>query len=273
MTEIDSSMLNVRGMGGDLSAYLARPRNGAAGPRPAVIVIHAIHGLNDHIKDVANRVASLGYVAMAPQLYSYGELAEIFTPDNVKVGMGFMMTLAPEKRGDQAYIQQRLSELPQGQRTGVSRLMGKMSVGMPISDMSEDLVECAKHLQSQSFVVKDRIGSVGFCMGGGLSIALACRFPTKACVVFYGQNPSPIELVEKIQGAVLGLYGADDTRINADLDKLVAAMTKYKKDFQMKIYPGAAHEFFNNTNPMSYREAAAKDAWERVTDFFAKNLG
>lgn len=267
-----SSMVRFRGAGGEVEAYLARPAGNASGPRPAVMVIHAIFGLNDHIKDVANRVASLGYTALAPQLYSYGELAEIFTPENTMVGMKFMQTLAPEKRGDQAYLQQRLSELPQQQREGVSRLMGKMFGGMPMADMCEDLVAGAKYLESQSFVTKGKIGSMGFCMGGGLSIALACRYPTAACVVFYGQNPSPIELVEKIQGPVMGLYGTDDMRINADLDKLVAAMTKYRKDFQMKTYTGAAHEFFNNTNPVSYREAAAKDAWERVAGFFAASL-
>ena len=70
----------------------------------------------------------------------------------------------------------------------------------------------------------------------------------------------------------MGLYGAEDVRINADLDKLVKAMTEYKKDFEMRIYPGAAHDFFNDTNATAYREAAARDAWDRVLRFCRRTL-
>ncbi len=265
------SMVSYKGRGGEVKAYLARPTGQTA--RPAVIVIHEAFGLNDHTKDVANRFASLGYVAFAPHLYSYGELAEIFSPANSAASMRFMRTLAPERRGDPAYMQQKLAELPADEREGVSKLMQKMFAGMPLEDMAEDLVLGAEYIGSQSFVTKGKVGSVGFCMGGGLSISLACRRPLAACVVFYGPNPSPIELVERIQGPVLGLYGGDDMRINADLDKLVAAMAKYRKDFQMKIYPGAAHAFFNDTSPQTYREGAAKDAWVKVREFFAGTLG
>src|SRR5437867_599868 len=71
---------------------------------------------------------------------------------------------------------------------------------------------------------------------------------------------------------VLALYGAEDTRINADLDKLVKAMADYKKDFEMRIYPGAPHAFFNDRNPTTYREAAARDAWDRVLRFYRRTL-
>ena len=92
-----------------------------------------------------------------------------------------------------------------------------------------------------------------------------------ASVIFYGENPHPIELVENISCPVLGNYGAEDMRINAHLDELVKAMVTYKKDFEMRIYPNAAHAFFNDTTPM-YQQAAAKDAWERVLRFFKRTL-
>jgi len=60
-------------------------------------------------------------------------------------------------------------------------------------------------------------------------------------------------------------------RINAHLDELVKAMITYKKDFEMRIYPNAAHAFFNDTNPM-YNEAAASDAWKRVLRFYKRAL-
>ncbi len=68
-------------------------------------------------------------------------------------------------------------------------------------------------------------------------------------------------------------HGADDVRINEHLDELVRAMVEFKKDFEMRIYPGAAHAFFNDTRGTTYREAAAKDAWDRVVRFYRRMLG
>jgi carboxymethylenebutenolidase len=102
-----------------------------------------------------------------------------------------------------------------------------------------------------------------------MSINLACHTPLAGSVIFYGENPSPIELVENITGPVLGNYGAEDMRINGHLDELVKAMVTYKKDFEMRIYPNAGHAFFNNTTAM-YNEPAAKDAWERVLRFLQR---
>ncbi len=129
------------------------------------------------------------------------------------------------------------------------------------------------HLRDQRFVVPDRIGSVGFCFGGGMSARVACEGGIRGCVIFYGENPTPIDRVRGIDGAVLGLYGGDDVKINEHLDELVRAMVRFKKDFEMRIYPGAAHAFFNDTRGTTYREAAAKDAWERVVRFYRRTLG
>jgi carboxymethylenebutenolidase len=105
-----------------------------------------------------------------------------------------------------------------------------------------------------------------------MSLRLACEADIAASVVFYGENPSPIEKVKDIRGAVLGLYGADDARINAGLGDLVKAMAEHKKDFEMRIYPGAGHAFFNDTNPTTYRKEAAQDAWDRVLRFYRRTL-
>ena len=123
----------------------------------------------------------------------------------------------------------------------------------------------------QDFVQSGKIASAGFCFGGGMSINLACHAKLAACVIFYGENPNPIELVENIAGPILGNYGAEDMRINAHLDELVKAMVTYKKDFEMRIYPNAAHAFFNDSTPM-HNEAAARDAWERVLRFYKRAL-
>lgn len=264
-------MTAFSGTQGPVEAYLSRPEINES--RPAIIVIHEVWGLVNHTKDVANRFAREGYVALAPNLYSSDpELVSLLTPRNIGLTMGFMQTLPIEKRADTAFVQQELSRQPPGTRDVAQRVMGKMFGGMPKEPLVMEAVKAVEFLNSQEYVQRGLIGTVGFCFGGGVSINIACNTETAACVVFYGENPSPIELVEKIRCPVLGLYGGEDMRINANLDKLVAAMVRYRKDFSMKLYPGAPHAFFNDTNKMTYREEAAKDAWARTLQFFAHSL-
>lgn len=269
MTNETHGMITYQGDVGPVQTYLARPD--AAEPRPAVIVIHEIVGLTDHIKSVADRFAGVGYVAFAPNLFSRPGLVEVMTPANVTQAMQLMMSVPREKWGDQAYIQQAAAQLPQEKREMLHRVRTTMFGGLPRESFIQDLVQAIAYLKAQDFVQPDKIASLGFCFGGGMSLNLACHAPLAACVLFYGENPTPVELVANIACPVLGNYGTEDMRINAHLDELVKAMATYKKDFEMRIYPHANHGFFNDTTPM-YNEMAAKDAWERVLRFFQRTL-
>jgi carboxymethylenebutenolidase len=269
MTDELRAMMTYDGQAGTIQAYLTRP--GIERPRPAVIVIHEILGLADHIKRVADRFVEEGYVAFAPNLFSRPGLAEVLTPSNVGEVLQFMTTVGWDRISDSAYVQQALSQLPQERRETVQRVLPVMFGGIPKDRLTQDLVKAVAYLNAQSFVQPDKVASVGFCFGGGLSINLACHTRLAASVICYGQNPDPIDLVEHIACPVLGIYGAEDMRINMHLDELVKAMVTYKKDFEMRIYPNAAHAFFNETLPM-YQEAAARDAWERVLRFYKRTL-
>jgi carboxymethylenebutenolidase len=262
-----SELVQITGQSGPVPAHLARPR--ADGPRPGVVVIHEIFGLTDHTKDVANRFAGEGYVALAPNLFGSPALARILAPEWVDKARQMLSRLP---RRDPEIVKQEIAKLPEPDQTIVAQTVRAMMGGLPKDRLTQDLVAGVAYLRSQPFVRNDRIGSIGFCFGGGMSINLACATGLAACVIFYGENPSPIEKLANVRGAVLGLYGAEDTRINADLDKLVKAMADLKVDFEMRIYPGAGHAFFNDTNPTTYRMEAAAEAWDRVLRFYRRTL-
>jgi len=260
-------MVSFQSESGFVPAFLVRPSGPE--PRPAIIVIHEIFGLVDHTMDVARRFGREGYAALAPNLFGGPELASVLTPPKVQMAMQFMHKLP---RRDPVLAEEELAKLAESEREAVAPTVRKLIGGLPRDRLTRDLVGAVEYLRTQPFVVRDRIGSVGFCFGGGMSIRLACETNIAACVVFYGENPSPIEKVKDIGGAVLGLYGGEDARINAELDKLVKAMADHKKDFEMRIYPGAPHAFFNDTNPNTYRKEAAADAWDRVFRFYRRTL-
>jgi carboxymethylenebutenolidase len=266
-------MVTFEGSAGQVDAYIARPKDSLR--HPAIIVIHEIFGLDDHIKDVSNRFASKGYVALAPHLFSRPGLKEVLTEENVRTAMGFTRALPTSKMRDPVFVQEELAKniSDDMKREAVGRTMALLFGGLPKESLVDDLLCGVDFLNHQGYVKEGRIGSVGFCFGGTMSGALACRGKTASCVIFYGENPDPIEKVQNIAGPVLGLYGGDDERINSNLDKLVKAMVTYKKDFGMRIYPGAPHAFFNDTNGRTYRPEAAHDAWELVLRFFSRTLG
>ncbi len=228
---VDTSIVTYPSGDVKMSGYLAKPKSGG-GPFPGVIVIHENRGLTDHIKDVTRRIANQGYIALGVDLLS-------------RVG-------GTDKFAPPADPTQAINSLKQ-------------------EDVNADLVASVAYLKSQSFV-KPKIGVVGFCWGGGNSLLTAINSKDIAAgVVFYGRNPANIDDVQKIAGALQGTYGELDQSITPGVPALDAAMKKYNKPFEYKIYPGANHAFFNDTGPR-FNEGAAKDAWARLVDFYKKNL-
>jgi carboxymethylenebutenolidase len=260
----------VRFTGGDreMDGYLTLPED--QGTFPAVLVIQEIWGLVDHIRDVARRFASEGYVALAPDLYT-GEWREVMSPERIAVGMTFLRNAPQEVQRDPSKLESALSERPQEERDAIKMLATVMSPNQRFR-FAEDLLGAVDYLKSRSKVDGDRIGSIGFCMGGAISGYLATLSPDlRAAVIFYGQNP-PLERVPDIQARVLGIYGGEDHRITDTVPELEEAMERAGKSFEYHIYPGAPHAFFNDTRD-NYREEAARDAWRHVLGFFDETLG
>ena len=130
----------------------------------------------------------------------------------------------------------------------------------------------ASYIKGQSSS-NNKVGIVGYCMGGGLVLATAIASNNiDAANVYYGGNPDPIDLVEQIQCPVLGLYaGSDETANPTKVPTLEEALTRFGKEHELHVYWDAQHSFFNDRRP-SYHEETAKDAWQRTQDFFCKHL-
>ncbi|HZT06809.1 MAG TPA: dienelactone hydrolase family protein [Chloroflexota bacterium] len=144
----------------------------------------------------------------------------------------------------------------------------------PAPQVNQDLKALFDWLQSQPYVKRDGIGTVGFCWGGGTSINAAISNPdVDAAIIFYGRNPDPIDDVAKLTCPVLAFYGEADERLTSGAPALAEAMKKHGKSFEYKVYPGAQHAFFNERKGDRHDPAASADAWERMVAFFKQNLG
>ena len=134
-----------------------------------------------------------------------------------------------------------------------------------------DLKSALTHLASLPEVDAERIGAIGFCMGGGFAIAWACTDDRlKAIAPFYGANPRPIDAVER-SCPVVGSYPEKDFTASAGR-ALGEALERHGIVHDIKIYPGAGHSFFNDRSRAHHKESAG-DSWTRVLQFFGEHLG
>lgn len=269
--ELHKEWIKYRSEGAELDAYLARPAH-QEGPMPGVIVIQEIWGPDQHIQDMVDRFATAGYAAMAPDLYSRGGRPEHMSPDRIEAFKRFMDSVPTGAWHDQGQIQAALSRLPGDEGSRIGRTMGELF--NPNRDMDRfagDCASAAQHLQSQPYVRGQKVGTIGYCMGGALSALVASQMPDLgAAVIFYGTSPSP-ERAASIECPVYGFYGGDDHRISDSVPDFAKVMHTAGKEFAYRIYEGAPHAFFNDTRS-SYHPDAARDAWARVLFFFAQNL-
>ncbi|MBI2358680.1 MAG: dienelactone hydrolase family protein [Deltaproteobacteria bacterium] len=229
--ELVSSDVEYPGKAGKVFAYLSRPK--ASGKHPAIIVVHAWTGIDDHIRDVARRFAKEGYVALAPDYLSRHGGTPVANPKRAGVG-------------DQL---------------------------APAEAVAEDSEAGFSYLKRLPEVRGDRLGVTGFCWGGSRAFFVATQVRgLRAAVIYYGTSPSPLSLVKNIEAPVMAHYGGEDPRVNAGIPATEEAMKKLGKSFTYKIYPGAQHAFNEDTRPERYHPEAAKEAWGRTLEFFKTHL-
>jgi len=146
--------------------------------------------------------------------------------------------------------------------------------GLPDDRGLRDLEAGFAYLSSRPDVDAKKIGSIGWCMGGGWSIKLAEAQPKLAAfVVNYGPLPTDATIIAKIAAPMLGNFGADDKGIPPEaVHAFEGAMKAAGKSADIKIYDGAGHAFQNPNNKDGYRPEATADADKRIDGFFAAHL-
>jgi carboxymethylenebutenolidase len=221
------------GESGTLTGYFARPRFETRRV-PAILVIHENRGLNDHIKDVVRRVARAGFVGLGVDLLSrVGGTATFSDP------------VAATNALNRTTVAERLS----------------------------DLLSAIRFLKTAEHVRPDRIGTVGFCFGGGLVYTLAFNSPDiVAAVPYYGTPPSPLPSWDNINARLLAVFSETDYNQNSRIAEIVTGMVQRRKTMGLHLYQGTAHGFHNDTSPI-YSAGAAADAWSKTIAFFQTHLG
>jgi carboxymethylenebutenolidase len=241
------------------------------------LIIQEAWGVDAHIEDVTRRFAAAGYVALAPDLYAHaGQRPEPLSRERLAAVVAFLDAAGSAVMGDPEARARALATRDEPERTQLAEALDRLAVvafgGAGRDEHLVTLRAAAEYLRRERQETRgQKLGAVGFCMGGGLSALLACRDPDlAAAVVFYGSAPPAAE-IPAIHCPVLGFYGGTDQHLVSQLPALSAAMAAAGKSFQPHVYPEAGHAFFNDGR-LSYDVDAARDAFARTLTFLRQAL-
>ncbi len=230
--------VNVALPGSDvpISTWVVYPERSDSAP--VVLVIHEIYGLTDWIRGVADQFAAEGFIAVAPDLLSG------MGPDG-----GGTASL-----GERDNVVATIRTLEPDQRTRRLNAVRTYALAIPAGN--------------------GRLGSVGFCWGGGASFAYALDQPAlNAAVAYYGTSPAEAADYGRVNAPVLGLYGGDDERVNSTIPRAEEAMAGGGKSYEPIIYDGAGHGFLRAQEARDgANKRAAEQAWPRTVAFFREHL-
>ena len=165
-------------------------------------------------------------------------------------------------------------DLYHGKSTKSPDEAGKLMMAMRVDEAEKDLRGAIQFLLKHPATKGPKVGTVGFCMGGALSLYAATKnSQVGACVVFYGGHPNVKPDLPNLQAPMLGLYTERDGFVTPEAARKPEQQLKaLGKTVDVHIYPGVDHAFFNDQRPQVYNAEAARDAWQRVLKFFQKNL-
>ena len=223
-----------------IPGYRAMPSKG--GPFPVVLVVQEIFGVHEHIKDVCRRFARLGYFAIAPELYyRQGDVSQLKSIDEIR----------------------------------------PIVAKVPDEQVMADLDAAVDFAQKSGKGDVAKLGITGFCWGGRIVWLYAAHSKQlQAGVAWYGRlvgDPTantpkhPVNIAADLNAPVLGLYGGKDQGIPLDtIEQMRTALKAAKVDAEIVVYPDSPHAFFADYRP-SYKEADAKDAWQKLQAWFKQH--
>jgi carboxymethylenebutenolidase len=229
----------VESGGSQMKIYEAKPEGA---PKGAVIVIQEAFGMTDHIKDVANRFAAEGYLAVAPHLFHR-------TGDPL-IGYDKMQDVVPH----------------------IMKLNRE--------DIDADLKATLDHLAAAGFTGK-QVAIIGFCMGGTIAFHAGAEYALGAAVTFYGGGivsgrfglPAMAETAPALKTPWIGNFGDADQSIPvAEVEQLREAAAKASVDTEVNRYPEADHGFHCNDRS-SFNAEASKAAWKQTVAFINAHVG
>nr|MDJ0568152.1 dienelactone hydrolase family protein [Pleurocapsa sp. MO_192.B19] len=227
-----------------IDAYLATPET--TGTYPAIVVIQEIFGVNEHIRDITERLAKEGYIAIAPAIYQRQApgFETGYTEEDLKIG--------------RKYKNQTQAE-----------------------ELISDIQATINYLYSLPEVKGEGLGTIGFCFGGHVVYLAATLKDITATASFYGAqiatwcpgNGEPtITHTKDINGTIYAFFGTEDPLIpNEQTEQIEAELNKQNIPHQVFRYRGATHGFMCDRR-QSYNPDAAKDAWTKVLDLFSQKL-
>ena len=177
------------------------------------------------------------------------------------------------KLADQGYVTLAI-DLYRGKVATTPDMAHEIMRGVPDDRAARDLHAAVEFLAAQSNVSKNKIGVIGWCMGGGYALNAALHESTlKAAVINYGHLATDPAQLASINAAILGIFGGKDRGIPVDdVNKFADALKKAGKKVEIKIYPDAGHAFENPNNKEGFRADDAADAWKRTVAFLAAEL-
>lgn len=241
--EIRTAWVKVPNGNLQIDAYLAHPNQN--GEVPAIIVIQEIFGVNAHIRDVVERFAKAGYVAIAPSIYQ-------------RTAPGFEVGYQPED-----FVEGR-----------------KYKDMTKADELLSDIQATIAYLRSLPNVKSEAIGAIGFCFGGHVAYLAATLPDIKATASFYGAGIATmtpgggaptITRTPEIQGTIYLFFGTQDQLIpNEQTEQIEAELQKHGISYQVFRYP-AGHGFFCDQRA-DYNAEAAAAAWKHVQELFSHTL-
>ncbi|MBV8712615.1 MAG: dienelactone hydrolase family protein [Solirubrobacterales bacterium] len=220
---------------GVMDAHVSLPESGAG---PGIVVIQEIYGVGDYIKESVDRLAGLGYVALAPDLYWRIEPGIALEHDEAGLAKAFET---------------------------VQKLDQELAV--------RDSIDALKALRELPEVTDRRAGVLGFCLGGTLAFGVAIQADPDVAVCYYGSGiAGALERADAISCPVLFHFGGQDQFIPREQIDRVCTFAESRPDMECHIQEDAGHAFDNHEAPMFHQPGAAARAWEITREFLARTL-